>query len=117
MKRFTRLRKTARKLAQQNGHSLGIFYLVSDLKYEAKCIDCGLHCLVCDRQDIKINKDKAFNNPFDTTPMYASKLNDIVKQELQIDLYGPKQTGYILGPALLVLCKENPFIPQTPIMT
>ena len=40
MKRFDRLRKTARKLATEHGHDLGFWVSVEDYYY-ARCIKCG----------------------------------------------------------------------------
>ncbi len=114
MRRFHRLRKTARVLSKQMGHELGYFYKISDTKYKAHCIYCNILCIIADRNDIKINEDKQFSDPTDLSPMIAAKINLLVKKQLQLNLYGPKQTGYIYGNSITSLCDKNPFITETP---
>ncbi len=116
MNRFNRLRKTARTLAKQNRHEPGYFIFTSpDLKHEAKCIYCGLSIVICERPDIKINDNKSFNNPQDITPIIAAKINKIYKEQLQTELYGPKQSGYIYGQALVTFCDKNPDVSKIPV--
>jgi len=116
MNRFCRLRKTARSLSKQFGHELGYFIFTSpDMKHEAKCIYCGLPVFISERSDIKINYNKRFNNPQDLTPIIATKIAAILKQELLVEIYGPKQSGYIYGQALIIFCDENPTVSKIPI--